>query len=92
MKLFRFIKWWTKDWGPNEIFVFFTFSILLSIFLLTAIFGALGILIFAVILVSAFVVYILWNIFKHIYEKWKEYNIVLEKEQEAIVDRLKGKR
>lgn len=92
MKLFRFIKWWTKDWGPNEKFVFFTFSLLFSIFLLMSIFGPLGIFIFFVILCFAYVMYILWYIFKHIYNKWKEYNIVLEREQEMIVDRLKGKR
>lgn len=92
MNVLRFIKWQWNRFSTEDQIVLLSLAAIV-IFIICAITFSLG-FIFSIVTIVAFIVSILIivQLVKVIRIQWNKYNKQMEQEQQAIVDKLAGRR
>lgn len=92
MKVFKFILWLWENMSTHNRVVFIILMYVLGALVTSFVFGAaMGLYFIFGFAITAGVSMVLYLVFRVTKDKWKEYNRYIEKEQQMVVDRLRGR-
>lgn len=92
MKFLKFIRWWwDTQLNSGEKGYMTVFGSLIFFFGSGFIFGLKGFAIATLVFLSIFAFYLLVIFFRYIKRKWEKYNEEVRKEQDRMVNILKGR-
>jgi membrane protein insertase Oxa1/YidC/SpoIIIJ len=92
MKVFSFIGWWWNKVHPDDKILYIA-VLAIMLFVIYAVVTGLG-FIFSVITVVVFIATVLLGtvLVRSVMAEWRSYNQKIEREQQAVVDKLRGTR
>jgi Mn2+/Fe2+ NRAMP family transporter len=92
MKIFKFIKWYWKNSDASRRFATILVPSVITLLISVTIFGPQAFLVFMSVVAALLVVTFIVSIVMFFREQWMKYKREINREQDEVVNRLRGRR